>query len=138
MKKIPENTSFFTYYNANPKDKRVGDCVIRALSLTPNYDWYKVYDELCIIGRQFGCTPTCDLAWEAWLKQHGYVRYKQPKRENGRLYMLREFVCSKLISDDDLVVAVVSGHVTFIKERKIQDTWNCAGYKVRRYYKLQK
>ena len=135
MKKIPEDTRFFTYYNANPEGKRVGDCVIRALSLTPDCNWYKVYDELCALGRKLVCTPTCDLTWDTWLKEHGYVRYKQPKRANGKLYMLREFVCSDLISDDDLVVAVIAGHVTFIKGRKIQDIWNCSGYKVRRYYK---
>lgn len=137
MKKIPANTSFYTYYNANPLGKKTGDCVIRALSLTPGSTWFIVFDELCEIARDLACTPTDDAVWDAWLKKHGYVRYKQPRRENRRLYMLREFACSDLISDDDLVVVSVSGHLTCIKDRKILDTWNCAGYKVRRYYKLK-
>ena len=138
-KKIPQNTSFFTYYNANPFDKKTGDCVMRALSMTPGYDWYKVYDELCELGRETGHTPTCDETWDAWLKSHNYVRYKQPRHPLNRcLYSLREFVTSDLINDDDTVIVSVSGHLTCVKGRKIYDTWNCAGYKVRRYYKLKR
>lgn len=135
MKKIPENTSFFTYYNANPKDKRVGDCVVRSLATLPGQNWYKVFDELCAIARERACTPTCDEVWDLWLKQNGYVRCKMPKRENGRLYMLREFVRSNFIKDNEAAIVSVSGHLTCVKDRKIFDTWNCAGYKVRRYYK---
>ena len=31
------------YYNPNPKDNLVGDCVIRALTLALNEDWDKTY-----------------------------------------------------------------------------------------------
>lgn len=30
--KIPNNTESFHYYNANPKNKNVGDCVVRAIA----------------------------------------------------------------------------------------------------------
>lgn len=136
MKK-PADTRFFTYYNANPKGRHVGDCVIRALSVTPGYDWYKAYDELCALGRELTCSPNWELVWDAWLKSHGYVQCKQPKRANGKLYMLREFVCSDLISDDDIAIVSISGHMTAIKGRKIQDIWDCAEYKVRRYYRYE-
>lgn len=135
MKKIPSNTSFFTYYNANPKGKSTGDCVIRALSALPDQNWYKIFDELYHIARERVCTPTCDEAWDQWLKDHGYVRCRMPRRANGKLYMLREFVASDFIKDNESVIVSVSGHLTCVRDRKILDTWNCAGYKVRRYYK---
>lgn len=138
MSKVPPNTSFYTYYNANPKGKKVGDCVMRALAALPGQDWYKVYDELCVIGRRLCCAPTNDESWDTWLKEHGYVRCKMPRKEDRSLYMLREFVRSSLIKDDESVIVSVSGHLTCIRDRKILDTWNCAGYKVRRYYRKLK
>lgn len=36
----------YQYYNANPKDRHIDDCVIRALSLLTNKTWAEMYDEL--------------------------------------------------------------------------------------------
>lgn len=138
MKKIPENTSTYTYYNANPKGKVVGDCVIRALGTLPDQNWLKVYDELCSLGRKKACSPTNDDAWDGWLKEHGYVRYPMPRKANRKLYKLGEFVKSDFIKDTEAVIVSVSGHLTCIRDRKVLDTWNCTGYTVRRYYKKEK
>ena len=32
-RKLPKDTEYFHYNNANPKNKHTGDCVIRAISL---------------------------------------------------------------------------------------------------------
>ncbi len=42
----------FIAYNANPKNKKVDDCVVRALSKAIGKGWYEVYDELYNIGRK--------------------------------------------------------------------------------------
>lgn len=42
IKKIPKNTASFTYFNANPKDKRSSDCVLRAISLASGKSWDEV------------------------------------------------------------------------------------------------
>ena len=36
----------FTKTNANPKNKRTNDCVIRAIALAENKTWLEVFDEL--------------------------------------------------------------------------------------------
>lgn len=137
MRKQPKETAVFTFYNANPLNKRVGDCVIRALSLTPGYDWWKVYHELCDYGETECCTPTDDEAWDAFLKKHKYKRYKMPRKADRKLYTLAEFVKSDLIKDDDIVVVSICGHLTCVKGRKVHDTWDCSEYTVRRYYKYE-
>lgn len=38
-----ENNSYFIKYNANPKDLKTGDCVIRALSKGLNKSWDDIW-----------------------------------------------------------------------------------------------
>lgn len=41
----------FIYYNPNPANKSVGDCVIRALSVVLNDSWENIYADLTMQGR---------------------------------------------------------------------------------------
>jgi len=36
----------YEYYNANPYNRHIDDCVVRALSVLTGKSWYEVYDEL--------------------------------------------------------------------------------------------
>jgi len=36
----------YVYHNANPYNRHIDDCVIRALSVLTHRNWYDVYDEL--------------------------------------------------------------------------------------------
>lgn len=36
----------FTYYNANPYERNVNDCSVRAISLATNTSWDNTYDRL--------------------------------------------------------------------------------------------
>lgn len=36
----------FQYYNANPRQRHIDDCVVRALSILTGKSWNEVYDEL--------------------------------------------------------------------------------------------
>ena len=40
-RKIPENTKYFTYLNLNPKNRKAGDCVIRAIAYATGLSWYR-------------------------------------------------------------------------------------------------
>ena len=37
----------YKFYNPNPKNKFVGDCVIRAISKIENMDWDTTYLKIC-------------------------------------------------------------------------------------------
>ncbi|MBQ1758994.1 MAG: hypothetical protein IIZ94_04845 [Prevotella sp.] len=73
----------FVAYNANPKNKMVDDCVVRALSKATGKDWYEVYDELCGIGRKVCCMPNGKGAYERFLKENGFVKFGYGKIEAG-------------------------------------------------------
>lgn len=44
----------YYYYNANPYDRSISDCVVRALSVLTNRSWYEVFDELSDLAGDVG------------------------------------------------------------------------------------
>lgn len=60
--------------NPNPKDKIVGDCVVRALSIVEDASWDNVYDDLHDIGKELGDMPSSNAVWGEYLKSRGYKR----------------------------------------------------------------
>lgn len=62
-------------YNPNPKNKQVGDCVIRAISKALNMTWEETYMELCIKGFILCDLPSSNYIWSTFLKDRGFKRY---------------------------------------------------------------
>ena len=65
--------------NPNPKGKHVPDCVIRAISLAYNEDWYHVYDDLCAVGRTDCSMPSDDHVWGHYLYMRGASPFLLPE-----------------------------------------------------------
>lgn len=66
----------YSYFNNNPiKNKRVGDCVIRAISKATNKSWEEVYMELCVLGYVMGDLPSSNKIWDTYLKSQGFTRH---------------------------------------------------------------
>ena len=65
-------------YNPNPLGKRVGDCVIRAISVAENLSWFDAYDVLTHYGRLLGNLPNANDVWGAFLRDNGYTRHIIP------------------------------------------------------------
>ena len=40
------------FYNPNPDNQFVGDCVIRAVSVVTGQNWETTYDDICAVGRE--------------------------------------------------------------------------------------
>lgn len=58
--------------NVNPGKRRVGDCVIRAISTATGMSWLEVYDDLHRLGRQiYDVTPSNEL-WGLYLYRMGF------------------------------------------------------------------
>lgn len=64
----------FEYYNPNPHGKRVGDCVVRALSKVLNKSWHETYIMLCIQGYMLSDLPSSDQVWGEFLRSQGFKR----------------------------------------------------------------
>ena len=62
-------------YNPNPFGRRVGDCVVRAISKALDKPWEQTYTELCVQGFMMGDLPSSNAIWSAYLKHKGFKRH---------------------------------------------------------------
>ena len=64
----------FLMLNPNPKNARVGDCVIRALSIATKKSWEDIYTALAVYGFMLCDMPSSNAVWGQYLKDLGYER----------------------------------------------------------------
>ena len=119
--KIPQNTSTFTYYNANPKGKKTDDCVIRAICTALNEDYEKTARGLLEIALKTGYYTTDGKCFGKYLESKGWKKQKQPRKMDNTKYKGKEFV--KYIKGTCL--ANIGGHhIVCIKDGKVLDIWD--------------
>ena len=64
----------FLMRNPNPKSARVGDCVVRAISIATGNDWYTVYARLAATGYMLCDMPSSNAVWARYLEEEGFDR----------------------------------------------------------------
>ena len=65
----------YVFFNPNPLGKRVGDCVIRAISKLTNQTWADTYLAVTLKGFELCDMPSSNNVWAAYLRQCGYRRF---------------------------------------------------------------
>ena len=65
----------YVEYNANPTNRRVGDCTVRAISKALDQDWETTYAGLTAYGFIRGDMPNANHVWGAYLKSKGFRQY---------------------------------------------------------------
>ena len=68
----------FEYFNPNPKNKKVGDCVVRALSKALDQDWKDTLLQLFTYAYYMADMPSSNAVWGSYLKNKGFVRLSIP------------------------------------------------------------
>ena len=119
----------YIFYNPNPSNKRVGDCVIRAISKLTGNDWETTYLNITIQGYAMNDMPSANNVWGEYLYQNGYRRHVIPNT-CPECYTVSEF-CDEhrngkyLLATGNHVVAVINGNY--------YDSWD-SGDEVPIYY----
>lgn len=127
----------FIEYNYNPKKKRTGDCVIRAIALATNSSWEYIYRELTEYGIKKGLMLNDCKNWKAYLKRIGYELQKMPRRKDRTRYTLEEF-CNEIAKEENIYIVKLARHLTVVKNRAVIDTWDCSNRYVGNYWKFRK
>lgn len=65
----------YVEYNPNPKQKRVGDCVIRAICKVLDMDWETVFCGLATEGYIEKDVISSNSVWSKYLTGNGFKRY---------------------------------------------------------------
>lgn len=110
----------FTYYNCNPANRQVNDCVVRAISLAQNRNWDIVYSELSTLAQQ-QCTMLDDVSFiENYLNRLYNTKCFKCK---GYRMTVEEFIKNNPIGT---FLITMKGHITCVINGKIYDTWDCS------------
>ena len=104
----------YEYYNANPKNNYIEDCVIRSLSVLTNRSWQDVYAELAELSGKSGHLFSDVIFVEDYLDKR-YPRechYAKTVGEFANEYPYGKFAVT------------MNGHITAIIDGKIIDTFD--------------
>lgn len=110
----------FIYYNENPDDLRVGDCVVRAISKVENMSWYDVYIDICAQGMYLSDMPDSNRVWMAYLKNIGYKLTLLPS-DCPNCFTIEDF-CEEFPKGKYLVST--GSHLVCIEDGNLFDTWD--------------
>lgn len=80
----------FIFYNPNPDQLLVSDCVIRAIAKLTNEDWEQVYAGVSAMGFEMHDMPSSNRVWGNYLRSIGYERYIIPNT-CPHCYTVRDF-----------------------------------------------
>ena len=113
----------WAYYNPNPRDARVGDCVIRAICAVTGDDWDDVYTGVTLQGYALKDMPSANHVWRAYLRSKGFKQAVIPNTCPD-CYTVNDF------ADDHPKGRFVLGtgvHAVGIVDGRVLDTWDSRG-----------
>ena len=110
----------FVFNNPNPSGSYVGDCVIRAISITSGKSWYEIFVELCLQALIMYDMPSSNRVWNEYLKSEGYTRHIIPS-DCPDCYTVRDF-CSEHFKGR--YILGTGSHVIAVIDGKYYDTWD--------------
>jgi hypothetical protein len=125
------NTDTFIYYNANPKNRLTGDCAFRAISLATGKPYNECVMEMAKLMCETGYGLTDIKGIDVYLKRLGWVKMKQPKKDDNTKYTGNEF-CK--IFKGTCIANIGGGHIVCIKNGKLYDTWNSTYWCIGNYW----
>lgn len=123
-------------FNANPKNRKTGDCVIRAISLALNKSWADTYREMTEHCIPKGYMLNYKDGYKSYLKKLGYEMLKMPKRFDNTRYTVKEFA-DELAEENSIYILSIANHVTVIKNKDLYDIWDCSKKSVGNYWKIK-
>ena len=123
----------FEFYNNNPKNQRVGDCAVRAISKAIGTDWSDAYIGLCSEGLALRDMPNSNYVWGMYLKKFGFEE------------KMISSVCPDCITVSQFAkehpkgryVLALQNHVVAVVNGTYFDTWNSGNEIVLYYYERQ-
>ena len=123
----------FEFYNPNPKNTRVGDCAVRAISKAVGTDWQDAYIGLCAEGLALRDMPSANYVWGMYLKKYGFSEH------------MISSVCPNCITVSQFAkdhqrgryVLACQNHVVAVIDGTYFDTWDSGNEIVLYYYKKE-
>ncbi len=128
-------TEYYHYINLNPRDKYVGDCVIRAVALMTQSDWKDTVRDMTEFGIDKGLVLNDQKLYPMYLKEKGFVEHGEPRKVDNTKMTVKEFI-KRFPEFKNFVAKVGSHHVTAVKNGVVQDIWDCSNQTLHNFWTI--
>ena len=108
----------YQYYNANPLQRQINDCTVRAISMATGKSWNSVYDELSEYAKQKAFMPDEVECIDIYLEENFEKLYGCRDRYK---ITVEEFVQEHPIGT---YLITMNGHITCCRNGCIYDTFD--------------
>ena len=124
----------FIKENLNPKARKTGDCVIRAIAKAEGKSWLYVFDALTIIARNKYSIVNHKHTYEAYLDCYKIVPCKIETAMGNVKYTVKEFADTHPMGT---YLISIAGHMTVVIDGNIYDTWDCSNKKAYKIWEVK-
>lgn len=116
----------YEFVNVNPCKKRLGDCVVRALSIALNQSWYRTAIDLCIEGLIQCDMQNSNSVFASYLLSKGFKKYP--------ILNAMTFAEFAETHSKGLYVVCTGAHVAVIRDGVLLDNWDSSDETVTYYF----
>lgn len=117
------NTEYFTFHNANPRNKFTSDCVIRAISTGTGKTYEETLNALVKYQIKTGYMLNDEKCYSKYLEDLGFRKCSEPRKIDNTKYEVREFIKNRY-NKLNCIAHVGTHHIVAIVNSKVLDTWN--------------
>lgn len=109
----------YIYYNRNPDNLNIEDCVCRAISAAIRLDYNVTNKLLTLIADAYNCDKLCVCCYRHLLEDIFDCRYYECYDNETVKGIAESF-------PDSILIIRIDGHLTMSLWGKVLDTWDCS------------
>lgn len=124
----------YSFVNLNPKGKKTGDCTTRAIANALNISYEEALKKQYELSLKTGYSLYDIKLVDKLLSSEGFVKQKQPKHSNGKIFTLGEIDLLLFPTYNKVIVSVRGHHITCVDCYNCYDIWDCRKKAIRNYW----
>jgi len=123
----------FIKENINPKGKKCGDCVIRAIAKAEQKSWMEIFEELTDIARKSYNVFNDPKVYSDYLKGYETINVKYFNEFNDK----KRYTVNEICNWKGTYIISIANHLTTVIDGNIYDIWDCSQKSTYKIWKIK-